>query len=348
MTKRKKFKKNKKSRIGTLGKVWIILLIVSMTLGVFGGITLLYMPVGTDSSLLWFLEDDGVSLDNPKGGVVNILALGTDEGGYRSDTIMLININGETGKLNILSIPRDTAIASRNSDGSIAYNSRGVPSFNKINSYLAIGKQQVAKGQAKLPEELMIRKVKEITGLPIHYYVTVDFDGFIDIIDALGGVDFNVPEDMNYDDPSQDLHIHLKKGQQHLDGQAAHDFVRYRSYKNGRADLARVDAQQNFIKEIVRQKLTAENIGKVDEIYGIISKNVTTNYKLKDLRSSLGTIEKLNADKVKMYVLPNTPSMINGTSYVLYNTEENMEELDKILDNFRSKEEKEKRKQETN
>lgn len=332
--------RKKKRRMGALPKIWIFFLLVSLGLGVFSGAKLMQLPIGTMINL---------SLDEHEpGGVVNILALGTDEGGDRSDTIMLVNINGETGKVNILSIPRDTAIASRNSSGSIIYNSRGVPIYNKINSYLAIGKQQVAKGNIDVPEELLIRKVKEITGLPIHYFVTIDFTGFINIIDALGGVDFDVPEDMNYDDPAQDLHIHLKKGMQHLDGQAAHDFVRYRNYKDGRADLARVDAQQAFIKALVKQKLTAANIARVDEIYEIVGENVRTNYSFENLMSSFGTIKNLTSDKITMYVLPNSPKTINGASYVVYNTEENMEELDIILDNFRSKAEKEKRQQEKN
>lgn len=332
--------KNKKRRLGALGRVWIILVVISLGLGIFSGAKLMNTPLGSMVNL---------ALDAPEdGGVVNILLLGTDEGGNRSDTIMLVNINGETGKVNILSIPRDTAIVSRNSNGSIIYGSNGNPVYNKINSYLAIGKQQVQKGNLTVPEELPIRKVKEITGLPIHYFVTVDFEGFINIIDALGGVDFEVPENMNYDDPSQNLHIHLKKGMQHLDGQAAHDFVRFRNYKSGRADLARVEAQQSFIKALVKQKLTASNLNKIDEIYEIVGKNVRTNYSFKDLMSSFGTISSLTSDKVTMYVLPNTPQMINGLSYVIYNTPQNLEELDEILDNFRSEEQKEQRQQEKN
>lgn len=324
--------RKRKKRMRFIYKVWIFLVIVSLGLGVFAGAKLMTMDIG---------ERINLALDSHEpGGVVNILLMGTDDGGDRCDTIMLVNLNGETGKLNILSIPRDTAIASRNSNGSIIYNSSGVPVYNKINSYMAIGKQQVAKGNIKVPEELVVRKVKEITGLPIHYFATVDFEGFINIIDALGGVDFEVPENMNYDDPYQNLHIHLKKGMQHLDGKAAHDFVRFRNYRDGRADLARVDAQQNFIKELIRQKLTVSNLNKIDEIYEVVNENVRTNYSFEKVMESFGTIKNLTADKVTMYVLPNTPEMINGGSYVIYNTAKNMEELNTILENFREKGEK--------
>ena len=321
--------KKKKRRMRGIFKFWIFMIILSASLGIYGGVKLMNMEIG---------EKINLALDTHKpGGIVNILLMGTDDGGDRCDTIMLVNLNGETGMLNVLSIPRDTAIASRNSSGSIIYNSSGVPVYNKINSYMAIGKQQVAKGNIKVPEELVIRKVKEITGLPIHYFATVDFKGFINIIDALGGVDFNVPEDMNYDDPYQNLHIHLKKGMQHLDGQAAHDFVRFRNYRNGQADLARVDAQQNFIKELIRQKLTVSNLNKIDELYEVVNKNVRTNYSFEKVMESFGTIKNLSADKVKMYVLPNSPKWINGGSYVIYNTSENMKLLDEILANFKEK-----------
>ncbi len=329
-----KINKKRKKRIHPIFKVWIVLLIISMGLGIFMGSKIMTMDIG---------ERINISLDSHEvGGVVNILLMGTDDGGDRCDTIMLVNLNGETGKLNVLSIPRDTAIASRNSKGNIIYNSSGVPNYNKINSYMAIGKQEVNRGNIEVPEELLIRKVKEITGLPIHYFATVDFKGFINIIDALGGVDFDVPEDMDYEDPVQDLYIHLKKGMQHLDGQAAHDLVRFRNYRNGQADLARVDTQQRFIKELVRQKLTVSNLNKIDEIYEVINENVRTNYSFEVLMQSFGTIKNLSPEKVKMYVLPNSPKTINGGSYVVYNTRENMEQLDIILDNFRSEKDKEK------
>lgn len=324
--------KKQKKRMRAWAKTWIILLVVSIFCGAAGGVFLIKKSDEFANEHL---------LDNlDPGGVVNILLLGTDGGEMRSDTIMLVNINGETGKINVLSIPRDTAIVSRNSEGKIEYKANGTPRVNKINAYLGIGKSYVNKGKCDFPEEIMAKKVKEITGLPIHYYATVNFEGFKEIIDILGGVDFDVPEDMNYDDPAQDLHIHLKKGQQHLNGQKAHDFVRYRKYKNGRADLARVEAQQNFIKALVEQKLTASNLAKFDDIYNQIAKHVRTNYGLDDLMRNLGTIKSIKKDDVTMYMLPNTPKYIDGVSYVVYNTPEHLEELDEILENFRSEEQK--------
>lgn len=258
-----------------------------------------------------------------KVGIVNILLLGVDEGGMRSDTIMLASLNGRTGKVNILSVPRDTRVLVGKH-------------YQKINAAIGIGAQEVAKGNLKEPEELSVQKVKMLTGLPIHYFMSVDFDGFKEIIDALDGVDFDVPFDMKYDDPAQNLHINLKKGMQHLDGQAAHDFVRFRKGNPGHkgyatGDLGRIQAQQEFIKALVAQKLQPKYLLKVNEIFDVIRSNVRTNYTAKDLLRHLGAIKKITSDDVKMYQLPGTPQMIGGVSYVVCDEAATAELVDTVF-----------------
>ncbi len=242
-------------------------------------------------------------------GLVNILLLGVDEGGMRSDTIMLVSLNGRTGKVNILSVPRDTRVLVGKH-------------YQKVNAAIGIGAQEVAKGNLSEPEELSVQKVKLLTGLPIHYFMSVNFDGFKDIIDALDGVDFEIPFDMKYDDPAQNLHIDLKQGFQHLDGQAAHDFVRFRKGNPGykgyaTGDLGRIQAQQEFIKALVEQKLKPQYLLKVNELFEVIRENVRTNYSAKDLLKHIGTIKKITPDDIKMYQLPGSAQTIDGLSYVV-------------------------------
>lgn len=244
-------------------------------------------------------------------GVVNILLLGTDEGGMRSDTIMLASLNGRTGKVNILSIPRDTRIRM----------GRG---YQKINAALGVGTYEVAKGNIQEPEELCVEKVKLLTGLPIHYFMTINFDGFKEIIDALGGVDFEVPFHMKYDDPVQNLHIDIPAGMQHLDGEAAHDFVRFRQGNPGykgyaTGDIGRIQAQQAFIKALVEQKLKPKYLLKAGELFDVVRDNVRTNYTAKDLAKHLGTISKISSENVNMIQLPGAPQTIDGVSYYLCN-----------------------------
>ncbi len=259
------------------------------------------------------------SLDVPPiDGSVNFLLLGVDEGGMRSDTMMLVSLNGKTNEVNIISIPRDTAMYVSGS-------------MYKINSAIGIGAQEVRRGRMEEPEDYTIKKVKELTGLPVHFFMTIDFDGFKEVIDILGGVDFDVPFHMKYDDPIQNLHIDLKPGMQHLDGEAAHDFIRFRQGNPGyhgyaMGDLGRIDAQQEFLKALIKQKLKPEYIAKASELYEAMCEYVRTNYAVKDLLGHLGTISKIKAEKVTMYQLPGEARMINGGSYFVLDAD-GMKEL---------------------
>lgn len=276
------------------------------------------------------------SLDNEENaeqiGMLNILVLGVDEDGLRSDTIMLCSIDGNSNRVNVLSVPRDTRIKIGNG-------------YQKINSAIGIGAQEVNKGNLSAPEELTIQKVKAITGLPIHYFATIDFDGFKEIINILGGVDYEVPFNMDYDDPVQNLHIHLKAGMQHLDGQAAHDFVRFRKGNVGSkgyamGDLGRIDAQQEFLKALISQKLTPQYLVKINELYGAIQKYVRTNYTAIDLAKHFNMIKNIDVSRVEMHQLPGESKNIDNLSYFIYDEIETAKLIEDIF-SPRSKEEDE-------
>ncbi len=294
-----------------------IFCIVGATLaGVISANTLAGMYFGEEITLATLDEQDEAV------GMVNILLLGVDEGGMRSDTIMLVSLNGKTDKVNVLSIPRDTRVPVGNG-------------YQKINAAIGIGAQEVRKGNLQEPEELSVEKVKLLTGLPIHYFMSIDFDGFKEVIDVLGGVDFEVPFNMVYDDPYQNLHINLKKGMQHLDGKAAHDFVRfrqgnpgYRGYANG--DLGRIEAQQAFLRALVEQKLRPQYLLKANELFEVIRKYVRTNYSARDLVKHLGIIKDIKAEDVTMHQLPNYTQTISGISYVICKDAE----LNNLIDEY--------------
>ena len=117
-----------------------------------------------------------------------------------------------------------------------------------------------------------VEAVTRLTGIPINYYVEFGFEAFRDTIDALGGVYYDVPQNMNYDDPAQDLHIHLTKGYQLLDGDKSEQLVRFRRYPEG--DIKRVEVQLNFIKTVAEQKMNSAIITKLPELYKALSKNI--------------------------------------------------------------------------
>ena len=132
-----------------------------------------------------------------------ILGISTDQEGVElTDTIIVASYNPNTQKATLLSIPRDT-YTGKNSSKATAY--------EKINALYS---------RKHRPDETL-KAVKEITGLDIHYYIVVKTEALIKMVDVIGGVTFNVPIDMNYDDKSQNLHIHLKAGEQLLDGDKA-------------------------------------------------------------------------------------------------------------------------------
>ena len=281
---------------------------VCMMLSVFLGV----LSAKAVSGFYFGEEINIASLDDvqtSKVGIVNFLLLGVDKGGLRSDTIMLVSLNGKTKEVNVLSIPRDTRVPF----GSNYY---------KINAAIGIGEQEVRKGKLEAPEEATIQKVKMLTGMPIHYFMTIDFDAFIDIIDILGGVDFEIPFNMVYNDPAQNLHINLKAGMQHLNGKQAHDFVRFRKgdpgYKGyATGDLGRIEAQQAFMRALAEQKLKPQYLLKATELFGAIKENVRTNYSAKDLIKHLGIIKDLKGENFTMHQLPGYTKTIGGQSFVI-------------------------------
>ncbi len=239
-------------------------------------------------------------------GMFNMLLLGVDEGENRTDTMMLVSVDGYSDRVSVLSIPRDTMITIGGG-------------YQKINAALAFGQYRAENGTVKEPVETVIEEVKALTGLPVNYFMLVDFDGFKDIIEVFDGVDFNVPYNMDYDDPVQNLHIHLKKGPQHLDGQAAHDFVRYRHNNDGSApgeyvmgDMGRIHWQQQFVLEFLKQKLTPKYLGKSTELFDIICDNVKTNFTLKDLMTKMKFIEELSPENISFYEIPGDTEYIDS------------------------------------
>ena len=138
-----------------------------------------------------------------------ILLSGEDDGNGGSDTNILIGFDGQNGAIYGASIPRDTKaiINGKKHKINFAYNSGG--------------------------SELLADTVSEQLGIPVDFTVSVDLKGFEALVDAIGGVDFEVPVDMDYDDPYQDLHIHFSKGMQHLNGQEAMEVVRFRHNNDG-------------------------------------------------------------------------------------------------------------------
>lgn len=287
--------------------LYIVLILVFLFSGAVFGYYKLFMGGGGKNIVK--TEWGDVAFDVPQAeDMVNILAIGFDQGGYRTDTMMIINYNPKTSNVNLISIPRDTMVEIKGKR-------------MKLNAVFAIGKF-----------EMTVDTIKKITGLPIHYYIAVDTGGFRKIIDTLGGVDFDVPQNMKYTDPTQGLYIDLKKGMQHLDGNKAEQLVRFRKYPM--ADLQRENVQKKFVQALIEQKLNLANISnlpKMKELFDELNQYVKSNITFGDVTKYFISALKINSNSFKAYTLPGEPRMVNGISYYLYSKKQTADLYKQIM-----------------
>ncbi len=244
-----------------------------------------------------------------------VLGISTDEqGALLTDTIMVASYNPNTQKATLLSIPRDT-YTGRNPKKATAY--------EKINSIYSRNED---------PQDVL-DEVNELTGLNLQYYIIVKTEGFIKLVDAIGGVTFNVPIDMDYDDPSQDLHIHLEAGVQELDGDKAEQLVRFRHNNDGTTypeeygnnDLGRMRTQREFIMEVIKQTAKVENIFKLGQILEVAQENVITNVDFNVAKDYIPYAVEFNTENLLTATLPGTTppwNQTNGVSIFVADEEE--------------------------
>ena len=315
-------KKKKKGRGGKIA-LWVVLALVL---------------AGTAAWFLLFREPDvsgndrpGVQDKNQSPGVDGIagsepdaagsgrkedyftfLLLGKDTSSGSTDTIILVSYDVVNQQVNMMSIPRDTAV--------------NVPwSVKKINSVYS------AKKSSGGGIDNLKKQVGYLTGIVPDFYVIVEWEAVGEIVEAVGGVEFDVPRDMNYDDPYQDLHIHIDKGLQTLNGQQAMGVIRYRhdnrredgsmpGYADG--DLGRTKTQQAFLKAMAKKVLQLGNMTKVGEFVKIFMERVETDLKLSDLMWFASKALGMDADTIQSCTMPNEAHTFRGGSYVFANGEE--------------------------
>ena len=214
-----------------------------------------------------------------KGGFYTILVSGSDDGNGNSDTNILVAIDTVNGYIYGTSIARDTKAV---------WNGKN----HKINAAFGSG------GMEKMAEV-----VSDQLGIPVDYTVSVDLKGFAALVDAIGGVDFDVPVNMDYEDPYQDLYIHISKGIHHLSGSEALKVVRFRK-GYATQDIGRMETQQKFLKAVAKQTLTVSNLGKIDEFVKIFQKYVKTDLTLGDLAWLGKEAISIGADNIEFSTLP--------------------------------------------
>lgn len=242
---------------------------------------------------------------------INILLMGIDDGDdqsaiRRSDTMIVASINPDDGSVNLLSIPRDTKVSIPGRKG-----------YDKITHAYAYG-----------GAELAVRTVQDFLHVPIHYYVSADWNGFIKVIDILGGVDLYVEQNMNYNDPYADLEIHLVKGYQHLDGNKAGQYVRFRHDELG--DIGRVQRQQRLLKALSDQMLQVGTVFKLPALSSTLQQYVQTDMNLFTMVKVFNTV-KTTQSALKAEMLPGTFATIDGLSYWVPDAEQTQRIVERIF-----------------
>ena len=302
---KKNIKTNEKKKKG--GKAKIILLIILLIILICGGLFAYKVHKnggglqGMAATLLGHDEETGNKL--PK---MYCLILGKSEN--LTDTIMLASYDPKTQEAALLSIPRDTFVGTSESNAS--------PS-DKINAiYNMYTNKQ--KGLEKLLE-----KVRNLTDIDVRYYVMVDTKALRALVDEIGGVTFDVPIDMKYDDNRQNLHINLKAGVQKLNGDKAEQVVRFRHNNNGTTypssygvqDIGRMKTQRAFLTALAKQTLVPANITKIPEFLDIAKQYVETNIDLNTIKDYVPYAVNFNTDNLKTDKLPGAAQYINGWSF---------------------------------
>lgn len=325
---KKNRKKNKKSPNFKVFMTIFILAII-ITSGVFTGVKIFENGGGLKGVVATVLGENTSELSNLK--TINVLLLGISEdlNSKLTDTIMVCSYNPKTQRASILSIPRDTYIGK---------NKNSVKANDKLNTVYS-----------KSGIDTCMEKVEQITGIELDYYAVVNTKALIKIVDIIGGVNFDVPIKMDYDDPTQNLHIHLNKGMQKIDGEKAEQLLRFRHNNNGSTysqeygdnDYGRMKTQREFIKETMKQTLQLKNITKAKKIISAVFENVNTNVEEGLIKQYLPYAIEFNTDSILMEQLPGKSTKYNDVWVYEYNKKETtslVKEIQNHLDNIEEKE----------
>lgn len=311
----KQKKKRRKKKTGKAAKIILItILIIFIT---FAGLFIKRMNENgwtLGGFVATILGHDSTTLANLSR--INILVIGQSQN--LTDTILVCSYDPKTQDVGMLSIPRDTFVGR---------NKKYATSSDKINAIYQIN-----------PDKLL-SKVNELTGMDIHYYVKVDTQGLRDLVDSVGGIYFDVPIDMDYDDSSQDLYIHVKKGYQLLDGNKAEQVVRFRHNNDGttypveygQEDIGRMRTQRTFIAEVIKQLARPENITKVDEFIKIANNNLESNFNLWNLKDYAPYAIDFKMENLKTETLPGASEKCNGIWFYIYNKKETLKVVEELF-----------------
>ncbi len=255
----------------------------------------LVILAGAASLLLAKMPETDQPIGERKDGCCTVLLCGVDEDGTRTDTMLLLWMDRNGRKLRLLSLPRDTMVNRDNPvpklNGAYGANGRGEKGMNVLMDY-----------------------VKDLVGYRPDGYMLLDLNCFEELVDAMGGVSFNVPMDMQYNDPTQDLYIDLKQGMQKLNGKEAMWLVRFRS-GYAMADLERVSVQRDFLAAAIDQWKSLKRLPRAPYAALLLMRNTTTDLSWRNLCWVAMTLARCGSGGVESDTLPGKPATVKGGAY---------------------------------
>ena len=287
------------------GEIILCVLLVVILAGAFGAAKLYA------SLKLWegkaeksdFVASADVSTE-AKDQLLNIALLGTDGDGFRTDVNIVASLNLTTKEVHLISVPRDTRVVM--TDDMIAYlekNGRTVPQANGVYGQCKLTEVHAYAGEGNR-STFSVAMLEEILGIDIDYYVKVDLDAFKDIVDAVGGVEFDVQERLYYSDPAQGLYIDLYPGPQVLDGEKAEMLVRFRE-GYAQKDLKRIEVQQEFLKAFISQVCSSDKImSNLDSYIKIFMEKVESDMPVATALKYAGYIKEIDPAAITTDTIP--------------------------------------------
>ena len=307
-----KIKLSKKKILITVG---IVLAIIILTLGTVIG-TYIYKANGNITTAALNMAADVLGEDDP----IFILVLGVSEDiqAALTDTIILAGYNPDSQKAFMLSIPRDTFVGTGEAWAS---------GYDKINALYQKG-----------PEKT-VEAVEKLTGIDIAHYVIVKNSALPAIVTAIGEVEFDVPIDMDYDDPTQNLHIHLDAGVQMIDGDEAEQLLRFRHNNDGSSypseygdnDYGRMRTQREFIKAVAAQLVSGNTLANVKEIGTAVFNNIETDMSLTKMLGYAPSALKLDINGIRMEQLPGASEKLNNLWFYKHNSSKTYDIINELL-----------------
>lgn len=301
--------RKKKGKKKKAGKVILIILLVLAILAGAAYVIIEYFidpPEGNQEGING--APSGANVANRKPGVYTFLVAGTDQISDNTDTIMVGSFDTVNGKLNIVSIPRDTLINIQHEvkKANAAYHYAHYYKDIEGSSYYGCDPVQ------SMRQEL----VKSMLGFDVDNFVLVNLEACEQVVDAIGGVEFDVPLDMNYDSNKQDLHIHINKGLQTLSGEQFVQVMRFRSAYAG-GDLDRIEMQHKLLKTLADQTISVGNIPNISTIAQIISDNMETDLSTENIVYFIKEFLKLDKEDIQFMTMPKLEAAnVFGFSYV--------------------------------